>query len=319
MAAVPSFNRGGTIGVEYLSVVLSSILYGVTCIQTFHYFRSARARSDVWWIKPMVLALLTFDTIHEAFVIHVPYHYLVTHYGEPEVLLENVWSMPFTIGVTAAITFITNSFFVYRIWKLGSNASVSLFCFVGAVSESAGILTYCFKFYLKKNLLDAEESLKTTGLVVISVAVAANLVISATMIFYLNASRTGLRRSDSVITKLIVLVISTGTSTTVAYIADLIAYIAAPDLLYVLLFKFMIAKLSVNSTLTSLNLREHINNMLMDNSANSIHLSKIGDDSSSAPISERAQVLNLSPSMKTGPIEFRDKLQVSYSFNGSDV
>ncbi|KAI0042897.1 hypothetical protein FA95DRAFT_1609816 [Auriscalpium vulgare] len=318
MASVPTFDRGGTIGVEYLGVVFSSILYGVTCIQSFQYFRSVKAGSDAWWIRSMVLALLTLDTIHQAFLIHVPYYYLIAHYGDPEALLKDLWSIPSAVALTTIIAFISNSFFVYRIWKLSSNAPVSLFCFVCAIAESAAVLTYCVKFYFKKSLLDAELSLKTTGLAAIAIAAVANVFISAIMTFYLNASRTGLRRSDSVITKLIVLVVSTGTSTTVALVADLISYTIAPDLLYVLMFEFMVAKLFVNSTLTCLNLRDHINSVLSDKSANSIHLSRIGNETS-VPTSQRAQIANLSPSVNTDPIESRDKYPISYSFDGSEV
>ncbi|KAI0042901.1 hypothetical protein FA95DRAFT_1609820 [Auriscalpium vulgare] len=316
MSFVPSFNRGGTIGVEYLGVIFSSILYGVTCIQTFQYFRSVKGGSDVWWVRAMVLALFTLDTTHEAFLIHVPYEQLITHYADPSALLKTIWSIPFAIVISAIIAFIANSFFVYRIYKLSSSKLVTLFSFVCAVAEFAGATAYAIRLYLNKNFVTAEVTLKSTGLAAAAIAVGANVVISGAMAFYLYASRTGVGRSDSVITKLIVLVVSTGTATTVALTADLIAYIIAPDLLYVLMFEFMVGKLFVNSVLTCLNLRDHINNTLSEKSANTIHLSRIGHESS-APTSERAQIVNLSPSMQTDPtIESRYKFQ-NHSF--SDV
>ncbi|KAI0040066.1 hypothetical protein FA95DRAFT_928202 [Auriscalpium vulgare] len=321
MAAVPSFNRGGTIGVEYFGVIFSTILYGVTCIQTFHYFRSVKAGSDVWWIRAMVITLFVLDTTHEAFLIHVPYHYLITHYGDPEALLKNIWTIPFSIVISSSVAFVTNSFFVYRIWKLSSSKVVSAFCFVGAVAELAGSLVYNARLYLNEDMVKAEVSLKATGLIAISIAAASNVVISATMIFYLHGSRTGVRRSDSVITKLIVLVVSTGTATTVFLFADLISYFIAPDLLYVLMFEFMIGKLYVNSVLTCLNMRDYVNNTLSDKSANAVHLPRIDHGSSqgsSAPKSECQQILNLSPSMQANPGDSGVKFE-SYSFNSSLV
>ncbi|TBU47723.1 hypothetical protein BD309DRAFT_855387 [Dichomitus squalens] len=47
-------NKGGTIGVGYLGVVASSMVYGVTCIQTFQYYRSERAKTDGFWLHGIV-------------------------------------------------------------------------------------------------------------------------------------------------------------------------------------------------------------------------------------------------------------------------
>ncbi|KAI0042898.1 hypothetical protein FA95DRAFT_1609817 [Auriscalpium vulgare] len=318
MASIPSFNRGGTIGVEYLGVIFSTILYGVTCIQTFHYFRSVKARSDIWWIKAMVLVLFVFDTAHEALIIHIPYHYLINHYGDPEALLRNVWSIPFSLIIHAIIAFVTNCFFVHRIWKLSSNKLVSFLCFAGAVADLVEILVYCILFYLKTDLLDALVNLEAMGVVSIASGVAVNTATSVAMIYYLHASRTGVRRSDSIITKLIFLVVGTGSATTVALCASLITYTVAPHLSYMMFSEPLTAKLYVNSVLTCLNLRDHIKNTLSDKSANSIHLSRIGHGPS-VPTSERAQILDLSPSMQTNSVESGGKLQKFYKFSGSEA
>ncbi|CDO69091.1 hypothetical protein BN946_scf184992.g40 [Trametes cinnabarina] len=83
-------------------------------------------------------------------------------------------------------------------------------------------------------------------------------MLSFTLAFYLNAHRTGLRKSNDVITKLILLTVTTGMLTTLFNIADLIAYITHPDNLYVLCFNFMLGKLYANALLTSLNSREYV-------------------------------------------------------------
>ncbi|KAI0047428.1 hypothetical protein FA95DRAFT_1606123 [Auriscalpium vulgare] len=330
-SVLAAFNRGGTIGVEYLGVVFSSILYGVSCLQMFQYFRSEKARSDVWWIKAMVVILFAFDTTHEAFVIHVSYHYLITNYDDPEALLKNIWSIPFSVTIHAIIAFVTNCFFVYRIWKLSANKFVSAFCVsdtstaslpahLNLASQSAtGVaglvssLVFTIQFYLVQDLVEAITTLKffqSTGILSVSLSAAAGVLRSATLTFYLHTNRTGFRHSNDVITKLSMLVLGTGTVTTLFLIAELISYVAAPDLLYVLLFEFVTSKLYVNSVLTCLNMREHIRN-LSDHGVNSIHLSRIRHEGSKH---ERQQVVNLSSSpMQSNPVDPSIKFQNSYS------
>ncbi|THG96328.1 hypothetical protein EW026_g5478 [Hermanssonia centrifuga] len=53
------------------------------------------------------------------------------------------------------------------------------------------------------------------------------------------------------ITKLIALTITTGMLTSCFAIADLIAYLVAPQYLYMLFINFMIGKLYINTLLTS--------------------------------------------------------------------
>ncbi|TBU39975.1 hypothetical protein BD309DRAFT_378812 [Dichomitus squalens] len=96
-------NRGGTIGVVKIGVAFSAMVYGVTCIGTFQYYRSAKSREDSWFIKTLVPMLWFLDSLHQALVMHIAYFYLVTNYANPMALLEAVWSIPSTIIVTVRL------------------------------------------------------------------------------------------------------------------------------------------------------------------------------------------------------------------------
>ncbi|KAI0759696.1 hypothetical protein BD413DRAFT_722215 [Trametes elegans] len=145
---------GGTLGVMFLGVCVSSMLYGVTCLQTFMYYRSTKGKSDGSFFRTL-----------------------------------------------------------------------------------------------------------TQGIAGLSISVATELMISSSVAYYLYSRRTGLQRSNDIITKLIALTITTGMLTTLFNVADLIAYITARDDLYVLFFNFMLGKLYANSLLSSLNSREYLMGM----------------------------------------------------------
>ncbi|KAI0046883.1 hypothetical protein FA95DRAFT_1559648 [Auriscalpium vulgare] len=273
-AILASFDRGGTIGVAYLGIAISSMFYGVTCIQSFHYFRSANLGQNTTVLNALVTTLLLLDTTHQILAIHAFYYYLITHYADPIALLSNIWSIEVGIIFNALIAFVVESFFVARIWRLSSNRFVTGVCGFFTAAHLAMNLLFPIRGMFIPNLAEAEVKLKSTGVTGLCVAVVADVLISAFTSFYLQRSRTGFRKSDDMVTKLIILTVTTGTLTTLFVIAALIAYLAAPSALYVLFFDFMLAKLYTNAVLTSLNSRDSIRRALNDSALNSVPLSK---------------------------------------------
>lgn len=98
----------------------------MTCIQTIQYYRSPRAKSDVWYLRVFVsiLSVIRYgayiefptgfgvvvrtltelsvnfihhcfcrllDGTHQAMVIHAYYEYLVIGFGDLEILVSVVW------------------------------------------------------------------------------------------------------------------------------------------------------------------------------------------------------------------------------------
>ncbi|KAM5543564.1 hypothetical protein V8D89_002815 [Ganoderma adspersum] len=198
MAITYDFNRGGTIGVGYLGVVFTSVIYGITCIQSFQYYRSPRAKTDIALIKYLVLTIWILDTIQEAFAVHVFYFFLVYNFDNPSGILVTVWSIPAIVNV---VRLVTNLYYPIR-----------LFC-----------------------ALDVED-----------------------IVMEVRLKPFGSAGSGDMLSRLILLTVATGTLSTLVTTADLIAYLASPDTLYVLFFNLLLAKLDANALLTSLNSRQFI-------------------------------------------------------------
>ncbi|EIM81863.1 uncharacterized protein STEHIDRAFT_161217 [Stereum hirsutum FP-91666 SS1] len=98
---------GSTFGVFYVFLVLASILYGVSCVQAFLYFTSARSSRDHGAVKFLVIWMLFLDTFHEACLIHSVYWYLVDNWGVPEGLGFAVWSLQVSVYINSVATFTT--------------------------------------------------------------------------------------------------------------------------------------------------------------------------------------------------------------------
>ncbi|KAL1949743.1 hypothetical protein VTO73DRAFT_8624 [Trametes versicolor] len=277
---ISQLQRGPTIGVAYIGVAISSALYGVTCIQTFQYYRTPRGRIDTRLLRLMVLVLWILDSTHQALIVHVMYYYLVQNYLNARALLDTVWSIPTEIIVNAFIACIVEMFFIMRIWKLSKNPLITGACTIFAVTHfsqyrarvlalelankidmrppTAMYLVYPIRTFFYPSLVEAETKLKVTGSFGYGVAVIEDICIAASLVWILRQGRSGLRRSDDMIGRLVMLTITTGSLTTMFVIANLIAYLAAPSQLYVLFFNFMLGKLYINSLLTSLNSRTYM-------------------------------------------------------------
>lgn len=264
-------NIGETLGVTFLGVCVSSMLYGVTCLQTWNYFRSSKGKGDGILMWLMVTALLVFDSAHQAIVIHAVYTYLVLDFANPIKVIQLVWSVPTEVVFNAILAIILNGFLTFRLWKVSKMYSLT---FIAALLSCANFgvnLAYAIRGYFINNIFEAEIVLRNHGIAGLSISVATETMISFSLAFYLHTRRTGLRKSNDIISKLILLSVTTGLLIAAINIADLIAYVAASDSFYVLFFNFMLGKLYANSLLTSLNSREYVLGVLADGQPASNH------------------------------------------------
>ncbi|ESK83236.1 hypothetical protein Moror_3263 [Moniliophthora roreri MCA 2997] len=101
-------------------------LYGVTCLQTWYYFRNYH---DRWLLRGVVsssqmlssyrandtdlqvLAILVLETAHAILAIHAVYHYLVLNFANPAGLSKHVW-LVISVLVYSRLTFSPRSIVV---------------------------------------------------------------------------------------------------------------------------------------------------------------------------------------------------------------
>ncbi|KAG8218151.1 hypothetical protein J3R82DRAFT_3693 [Butyriboletus roseoflavus] len=99
-------------------------------------------------------------------------------------------------------------------------------------------------------------SLKALSMSVNAVAAAGDVLIAAFLCSLLQMSRTGFRRSDTMINKLIVFSINTGLLTSICAVASLISIAAWPTTFIYIAFYFCLGRLYCNSLLATLNARK---------------------------------------------------------------
>ncbi|KAF8128176.1 hypothetical protein EV363DRAFT_1221732 [Boletus edulis] len=276
-----------TFGAFLIGVVVSATLYGVTIIQTWYYYN--RYPSDPWYIKLLVAGVLLSDTCHQALITHTVYTYLVTDFETPTALANIVWSLivgylllrrlslthfllqveVFFNGFTALFV---QSFLAMRVYRLSSKSRLATgSVMVLVIGEFILVAVYAIQAYVSPLFLLAccshafslqfhtfvqLSSLKALSMSVNAVAAAGDVLIAIFLCTLLQKSRTGFRRSDNMINKLIVFSINTGLLTSICAVASLISITAWPNTFIYIAFYFCLGRLYCNSLLATLNARK---------------------------------------------------------------
>ncbi|KAI0636134.1 hypothetical protein C8Q77DRAFT_1155841 [Trametes polyzona] len=249
---VPSLDN--TFGSFLIATFIGLIMYGLTLHQTYRYYRLFPG--DALVLRMIVVCTLLLETLHIVLCMHVCYYYLVTNYFDPTALLDGVWSIRILPVSTAAIIVVSESFFTRRVYLIGSHfrmivAIVPILMLV--------ILGFGTAATVKAFILPTFAEFKGVAWMTsagFGVAVVVDSLLTGTLILALRRSRTGFRRTDSLIDVLIIYAVNTGLLTGIFSLLSFIFAIVAPGNLIYSAFNLISAKLYANSLLAVLNSRK---------------------------------------------------------------
>ncbi|OBZ69439.1 hypothetical protein A0H81_10665 [Grifola frondosa] len=278
-AHLPEINN--TLGAVLIGSFISTMIYGLTTHQTYRYFRLYLR--DRWMLKGMVIALWVLDTIHTVLTLHLCYFYLVTNYANPEALIHAVWSFKvcplhyfdaqswrvyYTCELLRTLIFVENltfpRFYTHRLYLLGHRAKflLALFIIFGLARLVVGVVMTTEAFILGTFM----NFITMTWLICVSLALAfaSDSLIAICLCAYLQRSRTGFKRTDSLIDILMLYTINTGLLHGFITLLSLIcAAVMRQNLIYFSIF-IMVSKMYTNSLLAVMNSRRSLLDRGMD-------------------------------------------------------
>ncbi|KAI0297483.1 hypothetical protein B0F90DRAFT_886832 [Multifurca ochricompacta] len=158
------------LGAFLIGVALSSILYGVTCLQVYSYF-SRHCENDRLFLKFFVAVLLILDSLHQALITHGYYIVGVKNFVQS------------LIGIILAGAI--QQFYAWRIYRLSmGKIYVPIFIGITSLAELVLEIVYliqCFR-YPYYNQATVQIPISISGLVL---QVLCDLVITTSMVYYL--------------------------------------------------------------------------------------------------------------------------------------
>ncbi|PBK81114.1 hypothetical protein ARMGADRAFT_816338 [Armillaria gallica] len=246
---VPSL--GTTIGAAYVGAMLSSLLFGITVLQVFIYYRDYP--NDWQLYRYSVGILWVLDAFHLSLTMHAVYHYTVDSFGDYAALGNVVWSFKLQILVNVVIIVFVQSLYAVRLWKFGRHFHRLLpwtVIFVVACGFAVGVLlvykTYTITTFAGLASMDwAIDAAFATS-------TGIDFFISFAVCYYLHKSRS-ISEFSSTNSRLLVLmwlVLMSGLVTSACSTVALVTYIVLPNTLVFLGVEFLLTKLYVNSLLS---------------------------------------------------------------------
>ncbi|KAK1231373.1 hypothetical protein PQX77_005515 [Marasmius sp. AFHP31] len=253
------------VGVYLLGILLNTYLFGLVSYQFIVYKNTVF--NDPLWIKSFVAVLFFLDLLHSAVEFYGAWEMCVTNYANPAALARVSWTIPFTAATTAVCALLAQAFLGHRVLILTKNkvvvAVIGLLSLVGCIfgivaGIKSGIIAEIAKF-------DALQPYVIAWYILIlyNKPTAADVLITAVLSIVLSRSRTGFRRTDNIINRLIRGAVQTGFFVSLFAMGDLVSFLLAQHTgnLYAF-FAFPLGRIYTNTMLDTLNSRNSIKSQL---------------------------------------------------------
>ncbi|KAJ4490594.1 hypothetical protein J3R30DRAFT_108755 [Lentinula aciculospora] len=246
-----------TMGALLIGVLVSGSLWGVSAVQVYLYF-STFYTQDTFRLKLLVVFIFALDTAHQVMLSHLIYIYLVSNFGNVEFLGVVTWSMIVMVLLSALIAVTIQLFMCWRIWIL-SNKNVYWITPIIIIVVASFVITIV---YFEKSW-SLRTWTKLANLSNISRAVnglnfGGDIAITFAMVYLLRISRSGIKRTDALMNRLMYFCLRTGLLTTLSAILSLISISVWPGTFIYITFYCALARLYANSLLATLNARDQL-------------------------------------------------------------
>ncbi|KAK6997392.1 hypothetical protein R3P38DRAFT_1898915 [Favolaschia claudopus] len=247
------------VGLDLIGVLINTLLYGFVLGQFLTYFNNTTRAKDTYWIRGIVWGLFFLDTLHSAVEFYAVWDVSVNHFGDLASFAIVSWVIPFTATADAFAALMTQTFLIYRVYMLKMHPVIVAFLIITSVLSFAfGCTAGIYSGVLGR--VDKFAPLTKWVILWLTFQSAADLGISISLIISLLRSRTGFRKTDTMINRLIIGAIETGVFAAAFAMGDLFSFTFFQTSNLYLLFAFPIGRIYTNTLLHVLNSRDSIRN-----------------------------------------------------------
>ncbi|GAA5930485.1 DUF6534 domain-containing protein [Sporobolomyces koalae] len=255
----------GLIGPFLIGSVLACFLSGITSTQVVQYHLNFP--NDRKLYKSLVYGLWALDLSHTALAVWSIWGWCVSEYGDIENLAMSPWSYgacQIQLGVMALVI---RFFYAYRVYIVSKRKIVVPIIIVILSFGSLGMALTAATVVFTKKYFDKFHGFNDWGISVwLALAGLADAVITGSLVYYLAKSKTGgLHNTNSVLNKMIELLVSTNFLTLLIGLLSAILWWTHAGHWFIAA-NLCIAKFYFNSFLVSLNARVELERRLLQGS-----------------------------------------------------
>jgi len=269
---IPSFDN--TLGALFIGSSLAGILYGVGCLQMFLWMTGKRGESDRPWFKTFVFLLFGLETAHQATMMAGIYRFLITDFLNPAALPSGgpgsgeVFTYAQSLLLACTILMI-QLFFCWRIWILSATGfEMPQRIAFTAITTILAMFSFGTNVDLAVKGFDHRLLMGNTPDFILAYKlstgsqVAFDVMVTFAMTLSLRRARSGIARTDHVVTLITLFMVNTNLLTTLLSISALVTFLTLPSATVYGGIGFLLGRTYFNSFLAVLNSRDFLSEKL---------------------------------------------------------
>ncbi|KAK0226567.1 hypothetical protein IW262DRAFT_776411 [Armillaria fumosa] len=234
-------------------------LFGTLSVQLYLYYLAFP--NDGQFIKYLVYGMYIVEFVQTVLVSHDTFAAFGYWFGDIDALTDIHFNWLIVPIMSAAAACVGQVFYAYRIFILSKSRIIPIFVIcVSLMSSAAAIITGVFSFQAGNITKFNDGKMSIVIGIWCGGSALCDIVIAICMSYYLMRSNTAFRHTQIIVTKLIRLIIETGSVTAVVALLSLILFFAFPGETFYATPAFIIPKLYANSVYMVLNSRIRIMN-----------------------------------------------------------
>lgn len=241
-----------TMGALLICTVVSACFQGITVLCSWEYF--VDHTKDRAIKKVIVTAVCFIDTLHQIFITHALYIYLVKGFSDPAIMMRLLWSFLSQILLAALQGLLCQGFFTWRVWVVSQKNKVLCAIIAALVVGNFVVALYYFGRSVHfKSLAELWQLKDIAELLVIGYS--ANIFITASLLFMHFRKTTPSEQTDRLVDKFTLWVLTSGLLTSLVGIFCFITEVVWPHSLLSAAMYTILCRVYAVSVLTVLNSR----------------------------------------------------------------
>ncbi|KAJ7156155.1 hypothetical protein C8R46DRAFT_1350984 [Mycena filopes] len=242
-------------GTGLMGTWFTSILFGLSFAQAFHYFNNAEG--DTRFRKGLVVVVMLFNICALGAEYAVMYLPTVTFWGDIESLSKETYAAPIAAICNGTIAFIVNAYLISRFYSVSKNIVIAL------LLHLMNLFAYVMSFIPpligagpghEKTLSDLKIIVPLSTVWAVASAVT-DVLIAIALVWTLRGMKTNFKDTDRLLRRIMVISVQNGCTTSLASIGGMISTLLIPFSTVSSLFFFMLGPLYLLTLLSNLNLR----------------------------------------------------------------
>ncbi|KIJ44985.1 hypothetical protein M422DRAFT_251624 [Sphaerobolus stellatus SS14] len=285
-------------GALLVAILISTFMYGISLSMVLQYFK-LEAKRDTSVLKFTILLLITLTTLQTIFTVHELYNTFIISAGNPALMDRITLQLRAINKLTAGnrehmhAPTLSHSLLNYSsLAEFGQSARVFTVDLIpqillGLLQMGAGLALVSIEATSKTfSGLGSRIDLVRKVMILQGAATAAcDILISISLCYVLHSHRSGIKKTDSLINRMIIYAINRGIVTSICALLGAFLYYFTPDTYYFLIPSLANAYLYVISAVSILTLREGLREEINQ----SFHLSDLYTNTSRSEVTNGRQ------------------------------